>query len=713
MTKTGSTVIHQALHGYADGHRLLGTSIQLAKSAERDLSVLTDLSGSTGGEPFDSYLAGYPLPGTNVYAFSRTWPALEMPRPGCVWTHTLLIDRDDLVTVGIDTFHQLFRRPQTRDSGAVYSRPIVTTRLFSPGLTLPPRPFLAAILCALYAEIAQPAAFVIDKPHEVESCLLALWSQQWPALARSFKFCTGAINPRTIRGESFDLQFVPRHFYRASKWKDPSILILDRLAPAGQPPTWLDVAIDDAYVKDRPTKFNEFISLTGNEFGHDRSRFGALVDVFSRTERLLSTGGTVDAVLKVVAGQFPKEGQARHLKRALFGPSPARQVSFLAERTEGEILNALLSSRACDHRELEIRSRAAEGWRDGAIDWALLHAAHAIRTESTVARDVLAGIAAAIDADDIQHARHVEGLVKALVELRPSLLEMPQAWRGSEDEQRQFGEIMSSQSHGNIAFDEVVRAMWNSSSDAAALDVVTTGGTTAVWTVLDLIGLNEESGSPVRQLSTERWLDAVQSQPRAVIMWLNEPRQFTAASLRALSTILDPLNPDVQRIESKTWLTAVRGTGCWKLERDKIVATFILITGLMKDDSASDELICLTFDSVHKAILKQKLPKRWWDRFESVLEELPWWKRWDRAEALRLTVVKRCVEKKWPANDFLRLAEERNRLTLLIRTVRMYPCGDKYLAMLRKEAASNPDQQPKWKTRSLSEGVKLEEESLL
>ncbi len=713
MTRSGSEVIHQALHGYADGHRLIRSSIQLTKSSERELSILTDLSGSTGGEAFESYITGYPLPGTNIYAFSRTWSATEMPRPGCVWTHTLLVDRDDLTTVGIDNLHQLFRRPQEPNDQMPYSEPIVPRRLLFPALILPPRSHLAAILGALYADKAQATAFVIDSPHEIEAGLLAVWSQQWPALASSFTFCTGAINPRRIDGESFDLQFIPRHFYRSSRWKDTSILMKGRMKPVHQPPKWLDVGIDDVYVKDRPSKLKEFMSFIGKDLGPDRSVFGALVNVFASAQRLVSTGGTIEEVVKVVADEFPKEHQARQLKRALFGPPSARQASLLGDRKEGEILDALLSSGACDSRELEVRNRAKQGWQEGALTWDLLQTAYSVRTESTVAKDILAGIAAAIDADDLRQARDTEGLLDALVKLRPSLLEIPETWQGSEEEQRQFSEILSSQFRSNVAFDKVVRAMWKVNSDAAALEVITTGGSTAVSTVLDLIDLSEESGYSGHQPSKKRWLDAIQSQPQAVIMLLNKSNELMRASLRALSKVLDPLDPDVQRVDSAAWLRALSDTSHQKLGRDKGVATFILIAGLTKEGSSSDELICRSFDSVHKAILDGKLSNQWWGRLQSVLDELPWWRRWDRAEALRLTVVKRCVEREWPARSFLRLAEERSRLTLLVRTVRTFPDGQEYLAVVSKDAASHLDREPKWKTRSLSEGLKTEEESLL
>src|SRR3546814_20493757 len=81
--------IDQCLFGYEDGHRLLASSMSLGDQT----SLLTKLSDLAPGTLFGSshgYWTGLPLPELARYALFRTWPAPELPRPGCVWTHALL-----------------------------------------------------------------------------------------------------------------------------------------------------------------------------------------------------------------------------------------------------------------------------------------------------------------------------------------------------------------------------------------------------------------------------------------------------------------------------------------------------------------------------------------------------------------------------------------------------------------------------------------------
>jgi hypothetical protein len=84
--------IHQLLHGYDEGHRLLAGSIKPDAQSAKSLVALSDLSGQGEAPGSFGYITGYPLPQMNAYALARTWLAPEMPRPGCVWTHTLLIN---------------------------------------------------------------------------------------------------------------------------------------------------------------------------------------------------------------------------------------------------------------------------------------------------------------------------------------------------------------------------------------------------------------------------------------------------------------------------------------------------------------------------------------------------------------------------------------------------------------------------------------------
>src|SRR5271169_1085273 len=86
----------QLLHGYSEGHRLLESSFKPQDDLTRLMLRMSDLSGSSIVRGFEEYITGYPLASINAYALAKTWYAPEMPRPGCVWTHTIVIPEQTL-----------------------------------------------------------------------------------------------------------------------------------------------------------------------------------------------------------------------------------------------------------------------------------------------------------------------------------------------------------------------------------------------------------------------------------------------------------------------------------------------------------------------------------------------------------------------------------------------------------------------------------------
>ena len=86
----------QALFGYSEGHRQLASSVSLPSKDVYELSMRSDLSPGANLSGTKSYISGFQLPDTRFYALIKTWPAPEMPRPGCVWSHVLLLSRSFL-----------------------------------------------------------------------------------------------------------------------------------------------------------------------------------------------------------------------------------------------------------------------------------------------------------------------------------------------------------------------------------------------------------------------------------------------------------------------------------------------------------------------------------------------------------------------------------------------------------------------------------------
>ena len=167
--------LHQSLHGYSDGHRVLAISTDLKPRDVRTMLVLSDASGPGGALPVDGYVTGYPLSDSGFYALARTWPAPEKSRPGCVWTHTLLIEFSDLASLpDLGMLFGSFRRPGTESSVESYSSPtqLLPTRC-SLDLALLDSDVLNRLVRALYGT---PHAKIVASASQSS---LALTSRIW------------------------------------------------------------------------------------------------------------------------------------------------------------------------------------------------------------------------------------------------------------------------------------------------------------------------------------------------------------------------------------------------------------------------------------------------------------------------------------------------------------------------------------------------------
>ena len=191
--------IQQALHGYRDGHRLLAASLDLPPAVEHTMAILSDLAGPGLVRRFDEYVTGYPLPELGAYALAKTWYAPEMPRPGCVWTHTLLIPFAKLGSAqSLETFCRFFVRPRVEE----YARFKAPFQESSEGGSIDPGDVSVGtirqsrdVLCKLYECPGEAVLVPVSSPSEAEIVFLTIWSQQWPRLRRSFAFCTGEVVP--------------------------------------------------------------------------------------------------------------------------------------------------------------------------------------------------------------------------------------------------------------------------------------------------------------------------------------------------------------------------------------------------------------------------------------------------------------------------------------------------------------------------------------
>lgn len=226
--------IEQTLHGYDDGHRQLASSIKLAPDEERALDLLSDLSGYIpAGTDFESYDTGYPC--GRFYVLARTWLDRAGRRGGTVFTHSLLLPRNEVGELStLTALDALYMKPSHPVDREAYRRWVSLLPFTSgePWLPSATRQLLAALW---FGQDARPLLWAA--PENAASTAIVLWSWLPPWLRADHTFCTLALQPRYLGPKLFDFLAIASGaeglFYSI---RDRAVLCDSRTVPAGAGP---------------------------------------------------------------------------------------------------------------------------------------------------------------------------------------------------------------------------------------------------------------------------------------------------------------------------------------------------------------------------------------------------------------------------------------------------------------------------------------------
>ena len=256
-------LIDQALFGYSDGHRQLASSLRLSSREMYDLAAVSDLAAGVSLRGDESYLTGLPLRGPQLYALIRTWAAPEMPRPGCVWSHVLLLNQSTLVTQqDLSSLVFLFKRPQKEAKGA-FDSPVHIGHPNGPQGNDCAIEQNYSLIEKIIGQIYRGRIAVIGadwRQSEIEAAVLSVWSQQWPKLREQFRFRTAVISGR-YRPEDIRFDVV------VSGGEEP--LTEDFIKEDSR--EWIALGANDAMLKG-PTPTRRFLWKYGSDVQSPRKR---------------------------------------------------------------------------------------------------------------------------------------------------------------------------------------------------------------------------------------------------------------------------------------------------------------------------------------------------------------------------------------------------------------------------------------------------------
>lgn len=683
--------LQQAVFGYREGHNLLASSVALAPKARHFLATMTDASGTETAAGFATAYTGLAVPETDYYALFCTWPAPDMPRPGCVWSHVLLIELSDLAQIeDLGALRALLRRPNVKSPIAEYEK-LLTLSTSERAASSAAAPGTGAVLEALYGQADTGVVVLSESSKAWEETVFALWSQQWPRLRRNFAFSTGSLGDRRLAGANFDLQIAPANTERL--WRrtaSPTTLIEGPAVPRPANEAtqgWLKTALDDlAGSSGQPAEFRpekggegrdtlrEFLCRYGSDFEKPRHAFVRLLTAYH--ELFKKEEGTWEHKLHAVGKTFPDKAEAVRLKEWLVtAPNSADEAETLERAwVVASFLLDALEADAYENVAFNHAEWATRLWCRKRNDVLTLFGRLVRHPEKTTTTAFARAIANALDPEEIpQISSRRPELVPIFVSHRPVLAQNPKTWELGMHTQWQIYEILESLKLGESEWSKVEAAMFIAATSTAVQEVVHKAGSHAMEGAF----LWLESKVAQEYLPAQNWREAL-AEPATAL--LKEGKPLTSPQL-ALCAWLVP--PGIVRKAVAATRQDVQTLACeFRTRVPKPLqdhTTFLLVTvGLREQTNAGLEPLIRSFFDVHESLAKSRSSWESWQILAPELPRLGIWRDWDRCAKLR-RAVRDWLGKHGKLNCLMQVAESPEQRRLAARIAEDEPEAEEFL----------------------------------
>ncbi|MEX3174061.1 hypothetical protein AB4M04_18495 [Serratia quinivorans] len=645
--------VDQCLFGYEDGHRLLASSLPLGEA----LSLLTELSDLAPGTIFgdsEGYWTGLPVASLGRYVLMRTWPAPEMSRPGCVWTHALLIEPGLLEAIDdLTVLQSIVMRPDKPTNRTRYQTKIeINVSMAAPVADHPDSNVIGTLLSALYGTLT--SSIEIQQPGELDAALFAVWSQQWPRLRRNFRFQTaasrGVKTGTSVRFDALALLVSPD---RPSAITDTSCY-----------PEWLAVAAKDAQ-RIGHEGLRAFLWRYGLDVRKQRGSFRPLTEI-----HLLHNNESEDSsmrVFRLISQAFPDAHEALRLKQDLIDGLliPGAQVGLMYRMLEDAAQG-----------EQKFPQPTSVGMERLATLWP--EQAEAIIELLSVTVRVQDSVGALIQSTLLEVAKTETFWL--LSPLQPALQEVmvkssPAFLLSSEkllDDER-LAALMVFIPEETAGLDGFIDALLCRNNPDLTDAVYEHFSVRAAAAVVTRLSDDKEDISP-------QWMKSLIQRPSLL---LQDAVLGHVPRTRVLYDIAEQLgwfSPAVFSAGIKPWFHGlVHAENDIQGEEMETLGCFLLILACHSGGEEGLSSVELFFSHLHRKLMDSDLSSRAAGLLYPFLPDIGWFLNWDLALRLRIVIAETFIKNSWPSAHYFSLAKGKKGRALLAKTIAGMPGGHVYI----------------------------------
>lgn len=657
MDNAGNITIHQTLHGYNAGHTLIAASLEMSSDAKMAMLPISDMSGNSMIDGFEEYITGYPLTEINCYAIAKTWYAPEMERPGCVWTHTLLIENADLALIeNFSDLISLFHRQVGLIDTSIYSRPFLLrastnnfsiNRFYQSGLT---EVFLKSLISNLYTTDSGPVFIRGISSSGYDELILSFWFQQWPRLRRNFSFCTGAILPRSFKKKVLDLQVIPLNSHSGILQQSDNQILDSRVIPTYHHEEWVECIFNDLY---SPSELRKFLRSYGADVAAQRNQFKLLVEVYLYFKKI--NYGIAD-IIKYLAEKFPSVKEAGTLKNTILGQGINNNEFSLPTFNETDILFELSTTEACnafdydklkysDRFNLYLGNNTSEFFNllekifDSDLNVKGTQLIETIALDAEINENILGKIAQS-------------KFATVFVSLNPKLAGKRIYWLSNlQSSSETLSALLKSDKNHVIDWQGIFDTLLlhNFELDLSVFELYNFDISNYI---LDYWKRNPDN------FIQNRYLHVLKKNPKGVIDWINGNEFIHSNILKTVISILNPNSNEVISGGVQAWMMIENSLVNGNDELRIRLSAFCLALGLNINSHDAMILITDSFETVYNAIAEQRLPYSCWENLVRHTKPLPLFKDWDKCKKLVIAVVDYFWKMNYSLNDLTRKIQD-------------------------------------------------------
>jgi hypothetical protein len=553
-----------------------------------------------------------------------------MPRPGCVWSHVLLLDTSQIDAISdLSALRRLCLRPDSPEALHQYQEALLLNATDTPLELMNGRELNLAsgLLDALYTTPEESVVVLDERNLLWERIVFAIWSQQWPRLRRHFAFSTGSLGDRRLTGVNFDLQISPLSSRRLWNRVESPTRLLDVLSTDdlnGDSESTRAAAEDLTAGSSRDLR--TFLFKYGDDVQPRRHAFVKLLTVFEATKRL--HGHTYIDLFLLLASTFPDAREAIALKHDQLIESANRSDSS-ASWTAIYFLVHAGHSKPFSNVKFDFRHHVPHLWQHKRADMLALLGSVSVTekvSSSQHADAFIRALADVLEPDDVPEVWRDQPLgLSRIVSARPGLGAFPAAWRLPREGQISLWDALSGATEEPQIWARICGAMLTSRSSVKEKETVKLAGSG----LLD--ELHEWLSIGYTRLS-EPWRSAL-AKP------LNTAFAQGSLSFRLLALTVAILPPDKARAIPGTRddVQALAGSFAYELPPALILPTAFWLTavGLRTPGADGAAILIDSFFRVYDAVARSQYPAESWALLAPILPEALFGLDWDRCGRLR------------------------------------------------------------------------------